>query len=145
MNSADVLDINLHPLRYFTNVDWIPRFKFGNKNTNAIILPHAGLDIVYPIFEYAFSNIKKQYDKIVILSTNHRSDQNFQSTFNIIGRPYIKLEMIADIKIDNEAFFQEHSYLSVLPYIAKFNISTHIIIIGKYDVSIKKILEEKNH
>lgn len=137
-SNNDVLNIKSHPKYFFTDSEWRTNFNFGNKDVYSLILPHAGLNIVYPIFEYVFSNIKKQYDNIIILSTNHSSNANYQCSFSSISNFKIILKILDGIPINNVEFMNEHSYLSVLPYIARFGISVSIIIIGQYD---KKIID----
>jgi uncharacterized protein (TIGR00296 family)/AmmeMemoRadiSam system protein B len=127
------LDIKSHPKYYFTNINWKPQFQFGTKSDNSLILPHAGINIVNPIFEFVFSNIKRDFTNIIILSTNHSANGNFQCSYQKIKDFNINLKIIDGIEINNSKFLNEHSYLSVLPYVAKFEIPVSIIVVGEYN------------
>lgn len=132
-NTGDlILDLNSHSKHFFVDIDLEPIFKFGGKNSDRLILPHAGTGIVHSIFEHVFSNIRRDFKRILLLSTNHSGRKNYQSSFKSISKPKINLEMIPGIDIDNKEFLIEHSFLSVLPFIAKFDLPTSIIVIGNH-------------
>jgi AmmeMemoRadiSam system protein B len=131
-SSDFILDLNTHTKRFFIDIDFEPTFKFGNKNSDRLILPHAGTKIIRSIFEHVFSNIRRDFKRIILLSTNHSNRKNYQSSFKSILKPKINLETIDGIDIDNKEFLVEHSFLSVLPFIAKFNLPTSIVVIGNH-------------
>ena len=127
----------------------------------ALILPHAGIDYVKCIMDYVFYDnndnnenneeklkVKKEYTNIILLTTNHRSNNNVQFENQLYG--ITKFDY--NIMTFDDSFFgetydgkKEHSHLSILPYLEKFRCKKYIICIGKYDEGlIAKILEMIN-
>lgn len=127
------MDIKSHKKPYFLNESIIHEFNFGNKNTRAMIVPHAGSEFINQLLTYAFNNIKK-YSNILLLTTNHIDANNYSHSSNIIPHTIV----------NNEHFNNEHSYLSILPYINKFKYS--IVSIGSYSeelyLSLLKLIDD---
>ncbi len=112
---------------YFLNQSIPHDFNFGNKNTRALVLPHAGSEYVNSVLSYAFSDIKR-FSKILLLTTNHNDKHNYSLT-DINGT------------IQNSEFFNtEHSHLSVQPYIERFNITPTLVAIGSFSDELVKTL-----
>ncbi len=111
----------------FLNLDIPHDFNFGNKNTRALILPHAGSEYINDVLSYAFSDIKK-YSKILLLTTNHHNSNNYS------------LDGISLTKNDPEFFKTEHSHLSVQAYIDRFNAKITTVSIGSYSEDLVQVL-----
>ena len=123
--------IKNHNKQYFLDETYLPNFKLGRKNVSAILLPHAGSHFVKEIFDFAFNKINiKPFNKIILLTTNHYTNNNVQMD-NIIKK--IKLNKIDGIPIDSDFFKHEHSYLSILPYLEKIGYPCTIISVGEYN------------
>ncbi len=116
-----------HTKPYFLNRSINHDYYFGNKNTRAMIVPHAGSEFINQLLTYSFNNITK-YSKILLLTTNHIDSNNYSHSSNSIPNTIV----------NDEHFNNEHSYLSILPYIEKFNYI--IISIGSYNEELLHIL-----
>ena len=148
------LNINNHIKKSFIDLNHIPNFNFGQKDTQAILIPHAGSFFIKQILDYVFSDIKKDFEEIVLLTTNHNPNNNYiLNVDNIIynkANPKInikvnKINTLQDI-YNSKHFYIEHSYLSVLPYLNMFNIPVTIVSIGIYtDDLIEKIIKYINN
>ncbi len=144
------LNINNHIKKSFIDLNVIPNFNFGQKDTSAILIPHAGSFFIKYILDYVFNDIKKDFEEIVLLTTNHNTNNNYVlDVDNIIynkANPKInikvnKIDMLQDI-YNSKYFYTEHSYLSVLPYLNMFNIPVTIVSIGTYtDDLVEKIIK----
>ena len=93
--------IKNHNKPYFLNSAFPPNLKFGSKNVSAILVPHAGSAFVKEILDFAFDKIDiSSFNKVILLTTNHSTRDNFQMD-NPIQR--IKLNKISGIPT-NSAF-----------------------------------------
>jgi len=130
------LDLNNHSKLYF--LDSINPIKYGNKIIKAILLPHASNkyinSIIYPIFNGI--NLDS-FDKILILTTNHNSKKNYtpSSFFLTFNEQLLELEPFIheSVEMNDEYFYNEHSYLSILSTLFNFNKKIQIIAIGHYN------------
>ena len=103
-----------------------------------MILPHAGTFFIKDTLDYCFDQIdKNNFDRIILLSTNHYDNNNYILPNNIDKIKYNDNFLITLQNIESkytiestDFFFKEHSYLSVLPYIQKFEIPLTIILVG---------------
>jgi len=131
--------IKNHNKPYFLNSAFPPNFKFGSKNVSAIIIPHAGSVFVKEILDFAFNKINiSPFNKIILLTTNHSTSENFQMD-NPIQR--IKLNQISGIPTNQSFFKREHSYLSILPYLEKIGYPCSIIAVGEFSIELTRIIE----
>ena len=121
------MNLSNHKKPYFLDLSINHEFYFGRKNTRAMIVPHAGSEFINQLLTYSFNNIKK-YRKILLLTTNHIDSNNYSHTSNHVPTTII----------NDEHFNNEHSYLSILPYIEKFNYI--IISIGSYNEELLHVL-----
>ena len=136
--------IKNHNKPYFLNSAFSPNFKFGSKNVSAIIFPHAGSAFVKEILDFAFDKINiKPFNKVILLTTNHSTSDNFQMD-NPIQR--IKLNQIRGIPTSQPFFKTEHSYLSILPYLEKIGYPCSIVAVGEFSLKLVQLIEaEMDH
>jgi predicted class III extradiol MEMO1 family dioxygenase len=114
------MDIKLHKKPYFLDLSINHNYNFGNKNTRAMIVPHAGSEYINQLLTYSFNDINK-FSKVLLLTTNHIDNNNYShSSFPI-----------SNTVINNDHFNDEHSYLSILPYIQNFRYI--VVSIGLYN------------
>jgi len=140
--SGGFIDIHKHPKKFFLDEN-VSKIKFKNRNIQAILLPHAGHSFIKNIIELSFCNIRPNYLYIVLLTTNHIDKNNYQPNSTIDN---VKILSLDDVEKNNDHFMNEHSYLSILPYIKQFNIPMYLLSIGHFDEkivnSLKKIINE---
>ncbi len=117
------MDIKSHKKPYFLNLSINHDYDFGNKNTRAMIVPHAGSEFINQLLTYSFNNINK-FSKVLLLTTNHIDNNNYSHSSSSIPNTII----------NDEHFNNEHSYLSILPYIEKFKYI--IVSIGSYSENL---------
>lgn len=158
--NTSTLDLNSHEKISFIDFNILPNFEFGNKQISSLVLPHAGSLFVKDIMLYCFDQMNKdKFDKIVLLSTNHINSNNYILPKNIteikFGEKTIKLDSVnletksvnleTNISdIDSILFYlKEHSFLSVLPYLEKFNLPLTIIIVGNLNDKLYQTLKEQ--
>ncbi len=97
--------IKNHNKPYFLNSTFPPNFKTGLKNVSALLVPHAGSAFVKEILDFAFDKIDiSAFNKIILLTTNHSTSDNFQMD-NPIQR--IKLNQISGIPTSQTFFKRE--------------------------------------
>ncbi len=148
------LNINNHIKKSFIDLNIKPDFNFGQKNTQSILIPHAGSFFIKSILDYIFSDIKKDFEEIVLLTTNHNANNNY--VLNVDNIIYNKANPKINIKVNkintlqniynSKHFYTEHSFLSVLPYLNKFNIPVTIVSVGIYsDDLVEKIIKYINN
>jgi AmmeMemoRadiSam system protein B len=148
------LNINNHKKKSFIDLNIKPDFNFGQKNTQSILIPHAGSFFIKSILDYVFSDIKKDFEEIVLLTTNHNTNNNY--ILNVDNIIYNKANPKINIKVNkintleeiynSKHFYTEHSYLSVLPYLNMFNIPVTIISVNIYsDDLVEKIIKYINN
>jgi uncharacterized protein (TIGR00296 family) len=114
------MDLLKHKKPYFLNLSIDHDFYFNNKNIRAMIVPHAGSEFINQLLTYSFNNIKV-FSKVLLLTTNHIDNNNYShSSYNV-----------PNTIINDEHFNNEHSYLSILPYIQRFG-NYIIVSIGLY-------------
>lgn len=107
------------------------------KNTNVIIVPHAGLEAsgycTASCFQYFINNNltpkkKINFENIIILSTSHKHNNLiflkqgiYNGSFSKIFVPTNKYKKLIDkhnnIKINNNYFKTEHSHKNVIPFV----------------------------
>jgi AmmeMemoRadiSam system protein B len=125
--------IKEHPKLEFIDSSYGPNFKFGSKNTSAIIVPHAGSKYIKNILDYVFSDINNNFKFIVLLTTNHYDNNSYQM---VKETEYIKILQSNNI-IKNDSYWGlEHSYLSILPYFQQMNKPVYIFSIGKFNYDV---------
>jgi AMMECR1 domain-containing protein/predicted class III extradiol MEMO1 family dioxygenase len=105
--------IKNHSKKYFVDLSKPIRAEIGNKYIQAMILPHAGTLYVQDIFDTAF-HLCPVYDRIILLTTNHWTHDTLR---------YDPID-------PHDLFLQEHSFLSIFPYLEKFSRSYDIYAIG---------------
>jgi uncharacterized protein (TIGR00296 family)/AmmeMemoRadiSam system protein B len=144
------LNINNHKKKLFIDLNVEPSFNFGQKDMSAILIPHAGSFFIKDILDYVFSNIKKDFEQIVLLTTNHNTNNNYVlNVDNIIynkanPKINIKVNKIDNTKIasDISHFYLEHSFLSILPYLNLFNLPITIVSINIYSDELVEELKQ---
>lgn len=110
--NSDGYSLNLsdHSKISFLDKNAKTNFKFGKKEVSALFLPHAGSTYVRSILDYIFSDIDiTNFDNVLLLTTNHSSKHNYQSSFDTIkfNDITIKLKQIQSnnsISINNDFF-----------------------------------------
>jgi uncharacterized protein (TIGR00296 family)/AmmeMemoRadiSam system protein B len=128
-----------HNKPYFLNSSFPPTFQTGSKNVSALLIPHAGSAFVKEILDFAFDKIDiTPFNKIILLTTNHSTRDNFQMD-NPIQK--IKLNQIHGIPTSPTFFKREHSYLSILPYLEKIGYPYSIIAVGEFSIELARIIE----
>lgn len=131
--------IKNHNKPYFLNSNSLPNFQTGSKNVSALLVPHAGSAFVKEIIDFAFNKIDiSPFNKVILLTTNHASSENFQMD-NPIQK--IKLNQIRGIPTSQSFFKREHSYLSILPYLEKIGYPCSIIAVGEFSPELARIIE----
>jgi uncharacterized protein (TIGR00296 family)/AmmeMemoRadiSam system protein B len=131
--------IKNHNKPYFLNSTFPPNFKTGSKNVSALLVPHAGSAFIKEILDFAFDKIDiSPFNKIILLTTNHSTSDNFQMD-NPIQR--IKLNQICGIPTSPSFFKMEHSYLSILPYLEKIGYPCSIIAVGEFSTELIQLIE----
>ena len=71
--------IKNHNKSYFLNSTVPPNFQTGSKNISALLVPHAGSSFIKEILDFAFDKINiKPFNKVILLTTNHSTRNNFQ-------------------------------------------------------------------
>jgi uncharacterized protein (TIGR00296 family)/AmmeMemoRadiSam system protein B len=131
--------IKNHNKPYFLNSASPPNFQTGSKNVSALLVPHAGSAFLKEILDFAFDKIDiSPFNKIILLTTNHSTSDNFQ-----IDNPIqkIKLNQIRGIPTSPSFFKREHSYLSILPYLEKIGYPCSIIAVGEFSTELVRIIE----
>lgn len=94
--------IKNHNKPYFLNSTFPPTFQTGSKNVSALLVPHAGSAFVKEILDFAFDKIDiSQFNKVILLTTNHSTRDNYQMD-NPIQK--IKLNKINGITLDSSFF-----------------------------------------
>lgn len=118
-------------------------------NVKALVLPHAGSVFVKQVMDYSFSLIdQKDFKSVLLLTANHSDAKNY--TF-----PASQILHENDIEIDvrcfhsktlttsETIFYQEHSFLSVMPYLNHLKLPVTILVVGGYDQNlIEDIMRE---
>ena len=104
------MDLGNHRKPYFLNLSINHDFYFGEKNTKAMIVPHAGSEFINQLLTYGFNNINK-FRRVLLLSTNHIDSNNYSHSSN----------KVPNTIVNDDFFNNEHSYLSILPYIQRFD------------------------
>jgi uncharacterized protein (TIGR00296 family)/AmmeMemoRadiSam system protein B len=131
--------IKNHNKPYFLNSTFPPTFQTGSKNVSALLVPHAGSAFVKEILDFAFDKIDiSPFNKVILLTTNHSTRDNFQMD-NPIQK--IKLNKINGIRVDSSFFRYEHSYLSILPYLEKIGYPCSIIAVGEFSPELVRLIE----
>lgn len=131
--------IKNHNKPYFLNESFPPNFKTGSKNVSSLLVPHAGSAFVKEILDFAFDKINiKPFNKVILLTTNHSTRDNFQMD-NPIQR--IKLNQIRGIPTSQPFFKREHSYLSILPYLEKIGYPCSIVAVGEFSIHLVQLIE----
>lgn len=131
--------IKNHNKPYFLNSTFPPTFQTGSKNVSALLVPHAGSAFVKEILDFAFDKIDiSQFNKVILLTTNHSTRDNYQMD-NPIQK--IKLNKINGITLDSSFFRYEHSYLSILPYLEKIGYPCSIIAVGDFSPELVQLIE----
>jgi len=139
-----MLDINNHSKKYFLDIHAILTIKFNDSptpsadNVKAMVLPHAGSFFVNPIMDYSFGQVNRaDFKKVIVLSTNHTNSFNYglqvdRIVYGTGGRVNIIALTSQHLSPGPEIFYQEHSFLSVLPYLASLGLPVTLLVIGSY-------------
>ena len=131
----NILNIKNHKEIKCINQNKINLNKNGKNKINAVILPHAGQKYVSFIFDYIFNNMEYSFNYIIILTTNHKNGNNYQPKSEIIGNFSINILHLQNNSLINsdDHFLDEHSYLSLLPYLKKIDKPIYLLSIGNYN------------
>jgi AmmeMemoRadiSam system protein B len=143
-----MLDINNHSKKYFLDIHAIITIKFNDSptpsadNVKAMVLPHAGSFFVNPIMDYSFGQVNRaDFKKVIVLSTNHNNSSNYGLHVDrIVYDTRVLVNTIAltsqHLSHSLDIFHNEHSFLSVLPYLALLGLPVTLLVIGSYSVDL---------
>jgi len=118
----------------------IPKITFGNKNVSCLLLPHAGSIYVEDVMKSTFFGIRPDYKSIIILTTNHIDNENYQPEDDFKWN--LQIFHLDGIPKNNSHFDLEHSHMSLLPYVEQFHCPIYLLSLGKYDEKIIRFLKE---
>jgi AMMECR1 domain-containing protein/predicted class III extradiol MEMO1 family dioxygenase len=138
LKHGGTLNIEQHPKINFMFKN-VKNINFGSRNISAILLPHAGYSYIKNIMDLTFLNIRKSYKYIIILTTNHLDTHNYQPNDDILFG--IKVFHLENVEKSYNHFMEEHSYLSILPYIQQFNVPIYLFSIGYFDEKLTNTLK----
>lgn len=139
-----MLDINNHSRKYFLDINAIITIKFNDSptpsadNVKAMVLPHAASFFVNPIMDYSFGQVNRaDFKKVIVLSTNHNNNLNYGLHLDrIVYGTRVLVNIIAlasqHLSPGPDIFYHEHSFLSVLPYLASLGLPVTLLVIGSY-------------
>lgn len=147
---SSVMNVDNHSKSHFVDQSEHIAINRGRKRISACIVPHAGSKYVKPVMDYVFSEIDtSSINNVVLLTTNHHDSNNYHLRANIIAPFDITLKMVDDgtafPNADNAFFNEEHSYLSILPYLKFIDRPVYIFSIGNYSADVLNVLDGLMH